>query len=260
MSDTGGRTPERPHPATPADWFPRGLSQPENSFKFSTDALLLACFLPQAANAGLLDLGTGCGVVALGALLRSNALKNALGIDKDPDMIAAAAENGRRLGQNQRFQTLQLDVRNVRGASEIGPESFDLVALNPPYRLLGHGRVPERGQIRQARFETEAGLPDFLDAAAYAVRNKGTVCMVHLAERLCDVLGALRARRLEPKRLLAVHGKQGGNAKLLLVEARKNGRPGLAMESALTLYSGQGTESRLTQQALAFCPFLECNA
>ncbi len=244
----------------PAAYFPRGLSQPENGFKFSTDALLLACFIPVTAKATLLDLGTGCGVVALGALLRSKKLQRAVGCDKDADMVDAAMENGRRLGQDQRFEPLRLDVRNIRESAAIEPESFDLVALNPPYRIPGCGRVPDSEQVRQARFETQADLAAFLDAAAYAVRNKGIVCMVHLAERLCDVLGELRRRKLEPKRLLPVHGKAGDTAKLLLVEARKNGRQGLAMEGGLTLYSGQGAESRLTRQALSFCPFLKCNA
>ena len=212
------------------------------------------------AKATLLDLGTGCGVVALGTLLRSETLQRALGCDKDADMVAAANENGRRLGQSGRFEARQLDIRNIRTAADIAPESFDLVALNPPYRVPGCGRTPDSEQVRQARFETQADLADFLDAAAYAVRNKGIVCMVHLAERLCDVLWELRARKLEPKRLLPVYGKEGDKARLLLVEARKNGRQGLTMENGLTMYSGQGADSRLTQQALAFCPYLKCNA
>ncbi len=242
-----------------ASYFPRGLLQPENGFKFSADALLLSCFLPQPARATLLDLGTGCGVVALGALLRSDALQSAVGLDSSEAMVAAATENGRTLGQDHRFQALHLDVREIRQTGAIAPESFDLIALNPPYRIPGSGRESEEELIRRARFETTADLADFLDAAAYAVRNKGIVCMVHLAERLCDILETLRTRRLEPKRILAVHGKQGDRAKLVLVEARKNGRQGLSLEG-LTMYSGQGEQSRLTQQALSFCPFLECNA
>lgn len=182
-----------------------------------------------------------------------------MGIDVDPEMIAAATENGRRLGQSGRFQAMLLDVRDVRQSREIAPESFELTVLNPPYRIPGQGRMSASPQAVKARFETQASLSAFLDAAAYALRNKGTLCMVHLAERLCGVVEELRLRRLEPKRILAIHGKQGEKAKLMLVEARKNGRPGLSLEG-LTMYSGHGGQSRLTPQALSFCPFLECNA
>lgn len=257
MSDANNTGPEQPDAAS---YFPRGLSQPENGFKFSADALLLSCFLPEAAKGSLLDLGTGCGVVALGALLRTPSLRHALGVDNDAEMVAAATANGRRLGQSERFLARLQDVREIRRTEAVAPESFDLVVLNPPYRTPGHGRMSAGEQVRRARFETEAGLDAFLDAASYAVCNKGSVCMVHLAERLCDVFEKLRVRRLEPKRLLAVHGKHGDKAKLIFVESRKNGRPGLTVEQGLTMYSGQGEHSRLTQQALSFCPFVSCNA
>ena len=54
------------------DVFPAGLEQPEGSFRFSADALLLAKFTAGQAlpeNAVLAELGTGCGVVSLAVLL-----------------------------------------------------------------------------------------------------------------------------------------------------------------------------------------------
>jgi len=44
------------------------------------------------------------------------------------------------------------------------------------------------------------------------------------------------------------------------VLARKTGRPGLRLEAPLVLYEGSGPQTRLTRQALEFCPFLACNA
>ena len=47
---------------------------------------------------------------------------------------------------------------------------------------------------------------------------------------------------LEPKRMRLVHSRQGGPASLVLVEGRKNGRPGLEVEVPLYVYQGEGRD------------------
>jgi len=46
--------------------------------------------------------------------------------------------------------------------------------------------------------------------------------------------------RLEPKRLRMVHSREGEEARLILVEGRKNGKPGLVVEPPLVVYAGEG--------------------
>jgi tRNA1Val (adenine37-N6)-methyltransferase len=59
--------------------------------------------------------------------------------------------------------------------------------------------------------------------------------------------------------LRLVHGRTHLPAKIVLVEAVKNAGPGLRVEPPLILYEkGQG--NRVTPEALAFCPYLRCNA
>ena len=52
-----------------------------------------------------------------------------------------------------------------------------------------------------ARTETMCTLGEVCRAAAYLCRTGGVFCLVHRAERLCDVLCILRESGLEPKRL-----------------------------------------------------------
>jgi tRNA1(Val) A37 N6-methylase TrmN6 len=141
----------------------------------------------------------------------------------------------------------------------LAPESADLVVANPPYRRPDQGRLPAADRAR-ALFEGLGRLEDFLDAATFLVRNRGRVVLVHLAERLAEVLAALASRRLEPKRLRLVHSRLDGEARLLLVEAVKNGAPGMVVEPPLILYDGRGAATALTAEALDFCPRLACNA
>ena len=55
------------------------------------------------------------------------------------------------------------------------------------------------------------------------------------------MLAALGAAGLEPKRLRLVHGRQGKDASLALLEAKKGAAPGLRAEPPLLVY-GQGAK------------------
>jgi tRNA1(Val) A37 N6-methylase TrmN6 len=239
-------------------YFPRGLVQPDGGYRFGADSLLLACYPRPREGDRFLELGAGCGAVSLGMLLhaRASGLRG-LGVDRNPDMVRAARDNAQSLGFSESFRAEEADVRSLRGSQLIAPESFDLVLVNPPYRRPEQGRQSPVEAESAARVERETGLEDFLRAAAYALKNKGLVCIVFLAERLPYLLRTLGACRLEPKRMRPVQGRPDRSASQVLVEARKNGGEGLEAEPALVLYSGE--KGGLSREALRFCPFLECN-
>ncbi|EGJ48924.1 tRNA1(Val) (adenine(37)-N6)-methyltransferase [Desulfocurvibacter africanus] len=159
--------------------FPRGLAQPEKGFRFGADALLLACFLPQGPGR-LLDLGTGCGPVALGWLLR-NSEGSAVGLELNPKSAACAWENAARLGLETRLDVREGDVRDVRkggnklaasgGSARLEPESFDLVACNPPYHAPGTGRTPQDAGRLAAIFHGGASVDDNAVSAASTLED-----------------------------------------------------------------------------------------
>ncbi len=243
------------------DSFPRGLVQPAGGFRFSADALLLACFAANRISKRVLDLGAGCGVIGLGLLLRlPDADIDVIGLDCSPDMVQAATANATALGLDHRYRAVLGNVRAMAGIAECRPNAFDLVLCNPPYRLPGHGRLPAEPDKQAARFETSAGLEDFFQAAARSLRTKGRLALVHLPEHLHRIFAALARTGLEPKRLRLVHGREDKPASLLLLEARKAVRPGLRIEPPLLLYAQTAQGAALTPNALDFCPFLACNS
>jgi tRNA1Val (adenine37-N6)-methyltransferase len=237
--------------------FPSGLKQPAQGYRFSVDALLLACFVQPRPGQRLLDLGAGCGVVGLGILLQNPDMKLlAVGIDADPEMVGLAEQNGRELGLADRSSAMCLDVGSIRTDSRIWPESFDQVVTNPPYRAAEQGRPCSDECKHRARFETEASFADFAAGAAYALKNRSRFALVHLAEKCLSVTETLRRHRLEPKRMRFVHGRKDSPAKLVLLEAVKNGRVGVAVEPPLFLYDQDRSQNRVHPDAAEFCPFL----
>lgn len=241
------------------DRFPRGLAQPVEGFRFGADTLLLAAFAASrlkppkrgAALAGL-DLGTGCGAASIGLLLLRPELPLVLtGIDTGPEMVAAAGENARALGLDGRFRALLADCNDYRPDAPL-----DFVLANPPFRVPGTGRAcPDQGRGR-ARFEGPGGFAAFAACAARSLRRGGLFFLVHLAERLPELLAALDQSGLAPRELLPVQGAAGADPRLVLLSAVRGGRGALALKAPLVLYDAGNA---LTPEALAFCPHLGAN-
>ncbi len=241
------------------DRFPRGLTQPEKGYRFGADPLLLASYVWPRSGESVLDLGTGCGVAGLALLLRNPGV-SVTGVDISADMIECARANAALLGLQDRFFPHCLDVLDLRRAPEIRAEAFDRVMLNPPYRRPGHGREPLDTNRRESRFEHLATLQDFLQAGAYGLKNRGLLTLVHLGARLGSVFQAAASVRLEVQRMRCVHSSQLSGARLVLIQARKNGKPGLEIDPPLVLHErSHDGQSRMSRQALDFCPFLGCN-
>lgn len=256
-------------------FFPRGLFQPKGSFRFSLDALLLASFLAPARHGQgerLLDLGSGCGVVALG-MLRLHPGLEAVGLDIQPELAEAARINAARLGFAHRFTALCGDAA-VPEPPGMQVESFSLVLANPPYRQRGRGRLPASRMRLTALFEEEGGLAAFCRAAERAITRDGRFGVVFPAHRLEDLLSALHGTGLTPVRLLPVHARAADPAMLVLAEAvkasappgRKNFRDASGpktgsppLDTPLVLHEDRGAAVAFTKQALDFCPFLFCN-
>jgi tRNA1Val (adenine37-N6)-methyltransferase len=247
--------------------FPRGLFQPSGGFRFGADTLLLSAFaassLPRAQGRGALaltglDLGTGCGAASLGLLLlRPDLTLALLGLDTGPEMIDAATKNASALGLGERFRAELADVRDYCPAS--GP-GFDLALANPPFRAACTGRACADEARNRARFEGPGGFGAFAACAARSLRQRGKLFLVHLAERLPELLRALEDEGLAPRRALPVQGGAGKAPRLVLLECSREvprlGRAGFALLAPLVLYAADGA---LTPEAASFCPPLVTN-
>lgn len=209
-------------------------------FRMGTDCVLLSDFVNLNTARRGIDLGCASGAIALLLLCRSEKL-HMTGLELQADAVALAEENMARNGFSARSRLLCGDIRCHRELFPSG--SFDLVVSNPPYYPLGSGALSPDPARAAARGETDCTLEELCQAAAWLCRSGGSFCLVHKPERLSELMCTLSAHGLEPKRLRLVCHRPDAAPNLVLLEARRGGKPGLAIEPCLILREANGCES-----------------
>jgi tRNA1Val (adenine37-N6)-methyltransferase len=215
------------------------ILQAKNGYRFSIDPVLLSAFIPSLKNTRVADLGTGNGIIPLLLSSRQEA-QSITGIELQLAMVERARHSVQLNGLEELIRIVQGDIRIL--PEELCAGSFDIVTANPPYRKQDSGRVAADDERAMARHELAGGIDDFLRAAAFLLNSGGGFYIVYLAERLAELLSGMRCFRLEPKRLRTVHSREGVPARMVLVEGRKNGSPGMVVEAPLVVYLGEGRE------------------
>lgn len=211
----------------------------EGGFKLSTDSVLLAHFCASLRAKKILDLGCGTGVLPV-LLHGSHPNAEICGIEIQPQSAALARHNLEANGLSGDC-ILTGDLREYRTLFPAG--AYDLVVSNPPYFSAGSGfSAPEAGRAI-ARDERCCTLEDLCAAAKHLCRWGGIFAFVHRPERLSEIFCTLTANGLEPKRLRLVQYRTGHAPNLVLVEARRGGKPGLDIEKPLILTDGSGADS-----------------
>lgn len=201
---------------------------------FGTDALLLARFAQPRRNERALDLCSGCGIVSLvwhDAGHRGPC--TALEINPAASALCAAA-----LAENADAAHITPVCGDLRQLCTAGPEQgqYDFAACNPPYFTAGpRSPDPRRAEARHTDSCTTA---DAVDCARRALRDGGRFLLCQRPEQLAEILAALRAARLEPKRLAFVKNRPDAAPWLFLVEAQKGRKTGLRVEPDILLQSG----------------------
>jgi tRNA1Val (adenine37-N6)-methyltransferase len=215
------------------------ILQTEDGYRYSIDPFLLAAFVSLPAGAKVVDLGSGSGVISL-LLSQKDPVAKVVGLELQDALVKRSRRTVALNGFQDRVKIVLGDVRDL--PANLVPGSFDVVVSNPPYRSAVSGRLASGDERSRARHELAGGLVDFLNAAHCLLKPGGRFFIVYLSERLPELMAEMRGLRIEPKRLRMVCSRAGGEARLILVEGRKNARPGMKVESPLVIYKGAGRD------------------
>ncbi|MFP4475465.1 MAG: tRNA1(Val) (adenine(37)-N6)-methyltransferase [Desulfatibacillaceae bacterium] len=215
--------------------------QEKRGYRFSIDAVLLAFFVSARQNDRVLDLGAGCGIVPLLLAHRYPEVR-VTGVEVQPRLAALAEKNAAVNRYTDRIRIVTGDLKDLplNGVSS----GYDMVVSNPPYRRVGAGRVNPDGQRAMARHEIGADLAAVLSCGRRMLRSMGKMALVYPAERLAELLHAMRESGIEPKRLRCVHSIATGPATLVLCEGVRDASTDLKVENPLVLYQNHGRYTR----------------
>ena len=230
------------------DWlWPGGVRYvyDEAAFRPGTDAFLLGAFPRLRRGMRVCDLGAGIGLLGLLLLAREPSLQ-VTNVELQAHAVDLARRSSEENGFAAQITCLQADLRDAQQLPRAG--SFDLVVANPPYFDPRSGALPPDPGRRAARAETSCTLADICAAASRLLRWGGQFCLVFRTERLAELLETLRAAGLEPKRLRLVQHDALCAPSLLLLESRRGGKPGLAVEPTLLLRDAEGRETEETRR------------
>ena len=218
--------------------------QAEYGFKLGTDSVLLAHFTNPSRAKRVLDLGCGAGVLTVLTAYKAPKAQ-VYGIEIQPESAEVCKQNMAANGFDEN-NILLGDLRDHRKLFEAG--SFDLVISNPPYFTAKSGYTAPDEKRATARDERTCTMDDLCKAAGYLVKWGGAFTVVHRPERLRELLCALTKYGLEPKRLRMVSHKATTAPNLILVEARRGGKPGLSIEPPLILAKDDGSDTEEIQK------------
>ena len=221
-------------------WPGGPLFQDAAPMRVTTDSVLLADFAAVRGGEKGADLGCGSGLLMVLLLRRESGLQMT-GFEIQPEALRLAEENLRINGLLERAELVCGDLRET--VKRLPNGGFDFVISNPPYFLPESGRMPPDGARETARWETALKLPELCAAASRLCRSGGRIFLCHRPERLVSLLQEMRAHHLEPKRIRFVHHDLHAPASLLLLEGRKDGKPGLSVEAPFLIRGEDGAET-----------------
>lgn len=205
--------------------------------RITTDTILLADFSKPKPWESACELGSGCGTIPL-IWCRDKPPKSVCAVELQADgadMIRRSVEHN---SLEDKIEVINADLRSL---DMLTPASFDLVACNPPYKLMGSGILnPSHGR-KLARHEESCTIDDVCRCASRLLRFGGRLCICQRPERLCDVIASMRSFGIEPKRLRTVQQRPSKPPKLFLIEGKRGAKPGgLIIEPTLFIEGDDG--------------------
>jgi len=189
------------------------ILQPRHGYRAATDPVFLAAAVQAKAGESVLELGCGVGVASLCLGLRVSGLTQT-GIELQPAYAALARRNAQR--NNLSLTIIQSDITTMPQETRI---AFDHVMFNPPYFSAESITEPDNPGKQIAHIEGTP-LQSWVNIAFKRLKPKGRLIVIHLAERLPELLATLPASAGDIH-ALPLAPRLGRDAKRVILSARK---------------------------------------
>lgn len=213
------------------------LRQERDGFRAAIDSVLLAAATPVVAGETVFEPGAGAGAAAL-CLARRVEDCRVVGIERRPDLVRLAGDNARLNGLGDRIDVVVGDI--ARPPPRIEPGGFAHVMMNPPHHVADRVDVSPLPERAAANTEGAAALALWLDTGLRMLVRRGTLTLVHRADRIDEILALLHGRAGEIVVFPLWPGAGVKPAKRVIVRARKDAATPLRLAPGLVLHGDDG--------------------
>lgn len=213
------------------------LIQKKDGFKFGIDAVLLSDFAQVKKKHRVMDLCTGTGIVPF-LIYGKYEPQVVYGLEIQDDMVDMAKRSIKLNSLEGRVEFIRGDLKDTDSLKKL--DRFDVVTVNPPYKLNNSGILNPLDKLAIARHEILCNLEDVIAAARVLLKDNGRMFIVHRPERLADIFTLMRKYKIEPKRVKMIHPKMGKAPNIVLVEGQRDGGAYLKWDAPLYVYDEDG--------------------
>ena len=216
------------------------LIQKQQGFRFGVDAVLLSHFANIKKKHRVVDLCTGTGIVPF-LVYGKYKPQEVIGVEIQEDMVEMANRSSTLNEIEEVIKFINGDLKNKSLLDSLG--KFDVVTVNPPYKLNNAGIINPDDKLAIARHEIMCTLEDVIVASRRLLKDNGRMYIVHRPERLADIFGLMRKYKIEPKRVRMVQPNTKKAPNIVLVEGQRDGGSFLKWEETLYVYDDNGNYS-----------------
>ena len=217
------------------------LIQKRHGFRFGVDAVLLSNFANVKNKHRVIDLCTGTGIIPF-LIYGKYKPKEVIGIEIQENMVEMANRSSKYNEVENIVKFENADLKDMNFLKTLG--TFDVLTVNPPYKLNNSGILNPDDKLAIARHEILCNLEDVIKAARRLLKDNGRMYMVHRPERLIDIFELMRKYKIEPKRVQMIQPNVNKAPNIVLVEGQRDGGAYLKWGAPLYVYNEDGTYTK----------------
>lgn len=221
------------------------IVQDNDYFNFSLDSVLLPNFVSLTKkDKRILDLGTGNAPIPMILSTKLKEDAEIYGIEIQKEIYDMAIESIKINKLENRIKIINDDMKNLDKYFQVN--YFDIILSNPPYfKIDENSNLNDCEQKTIARHELKINLQEIIEIAKKYLANNGTFAIVHRTDRLIEIIELLKKNNLEPKRIQLIYPKECSESNMVLIEARKNGNPGLKVLPPIIAHESNGEYTKI---------------
>lgn len=213
------------------DYQNRYIYQDEDYFKFSLDSILLAEYVQKDLKDHLEIVDLCAGNMAIPLILSKYTKSSIVGFEIQKEIYDLGQKSIQLNKLEKQLTIINDDAKNI--GTYFDGEKFDVMLCNPPFFTVNGSLSNSNNILSIARHEIAISLEDIFKIAKSYLKNKGSLFIVHRANRLDEIINLGYKYHIFVKKIQFISTKKGKNPSIVLINAVKNGNNGVIIDNEL---------------------------